>query len=272
MLIKVTDRGDLLLEGAEDFGRFSISIDPGAGALAGAALDRIARLDGTDYAWVSQEGLRTISPFAGVAEWESGLARMAAYAASKGWLDPEGAIRAHIVNAQAMVRESDDTLAAVDADHFKQAMRNLAGGVAIVATGSAGNRTGLTVTAVTSVSTEPPCLLVCVNKSSLSHDAILANGRFSVNLLGTQHEALAMRFAGMCGLSGAARFEGSNWESGRTGSPFLTEAICAMDCEILMHQAVGSHGIFIGRVVGTKHGEGAPLVNFRGRMMALGGN
>ncbi len=272
MLIRVTGDGGLLLEGPEDFGSFAIEIDSGAGQMAGAALARIARVEGENYAWVRQDGLRTIAPRAGDADWEAGLAKMIAYAASKGWLDPEGAIRAHIVNAEALAGAAQDSLAAVDGQAFKQAMRNLAGGVAVVATGQGNDRSGLTVTAVTSVSVEPPCLLICVNKSSASHDLIIANGTFAVNLLGSQHEQLAMRFAGAGGVTGLDRFDLGTWESGPTGSPMLADAICSMDCELLIHQSVGSHGVFIGRVVGTQHRTGSPLVNFQGQLVALAGN
>lgn len=271
MLIKVTDAGGLLLEGSEDFGSFSIEIGENAGRCAGAALARIARMEGEGYAWVRQDGLRAICPRAGEAEWEAGLAKMVGFAASKGWLDPEGAIRAHIVNSEALAGANPDSLAAVDSLSFKQAMRNLAGGVAVVATGHGAAKSGLTVTAVTSVSIEPPCLLICVNKSSASHDVILANGNFAVSLLGSQHEEIAMRFAGAGGVTGIDRFDLGQWDCGPTGSPLLADAICSMDCELLMHQSVGSHGVFIGRVVGTRHFAGAPLVNFQGQLVALAG-
>ncbi len=272
MLIRVTGEGGLLLEGPEDFGSFAIEIDVNAGRCARAALSRIARLEGENYAWVRQDGLRAISPRAGDAEWEAGLAKMVSYAASKGWLDPQGAIRAHIVNAEALAAAGRDGREAVDAQAFKQAMRNLAGGVAVVATGQGDARSGLTITAVTSVSVEPPCLLICVNKSSASHDVILANGTFAVSLLGAQHEELAMRFAGAGGVSGLDRFALGEWDCGATGSPILADAICSMDCELLMHQSVGSHGVFIGRVVGTEHRAGSSLVNFQGQLVGLAAN
>ncbi|MGB3500619.1 MAG: flavin reductase family protein [Mesorhizobium sp.] len=272
MLIRVTSQGRLFLEKSDDFRSFAIEIDADAGHCAGPALARIARLEGDAYAWVSQDGLRALSTRAGDAEWEAGLAGMVKYAASKGWLDPQGAIRAHIVNADALSAAKADGLAGVDVQSFKQAMRNLAGGVAIVATGCGSEKSGLTVTAVTSVSIDPPCLLICVNKSSASHDAILANGTFAVSILGDQHDELARRFAGVDGVTGLARFELGDWESGATGSPILADAICSLDCELLMHQSVGSHGVFIGRVVATNDVAGAPLVNFQGQFVGLTGH
>lgn len=266
MHIRVTSCEELLLENADDFGQFSIIIDEGAALVSEAALSRIARLEGGKYAWVRPEGLRSISPRAGDSDWESGLFGMMEFAAGKGWLDHEGAIRAHLENAEAKAVGTAPDRPAVNVQLFKDAMRNLAGGVAVVTTQAGGVPSGLTVTAVTSVSTEPPSLLVCLNRSSSSHDIILNGGRFGVNLLGAQHEQVAMRFAGMNGIKGPERFTGLDWKKGTTGSPLLKDALCSLDCEVLMHQAVGSHTIFIGRVVGTCHGVGEPLVNFRGKL------
>ena len=81
----------------------------------------------------------------------------------------------------------------VEAAEFRLAMRNLASGVAIVATGTDKARRGLTVSSVTSLCMEPPCLLVGINTNSETHDAILTNGSFGVNLLGSD-EDLALRF------------------------------------------------------------------------------
>jgi len=156
-----------------------------------------------------------------------------------------------------------------DAAAFRAAMRNLAGGVAIVTTGQGEARRGLTVTAVTSVSAEPPLLLVCVNASSGSHDALLRQGRFGVNLLGLEQAELALRFAGAGGVQGAARFAGEAWTQAAGGAPLLDSALCAMECRLETHQRAGSHGIFIGRVLATRQRAGEPLLNFQGAFRAL---
>lgn len=83
----------------------------------------------------------------------------------------------------------------IEAAKFRQAMRNLASGVAIVATGVGATRRGLTVSSVTSLCMDPPCLLVGI-KTSETHDAILANGRFGISLLGSEQQDLALHFAG----------------------------------------------------------------------------
>ncbi len=159
--------------------------------------------------------------------------------------------------------------ASLGAADFRAAMRNLAGGVAIVTTGDGAVRHGLTVTAVTSVSADPPMVLVCINAASASHDVVLRHGGFAVNILGPEHAALAWRFAGRCGVQGAARFEGEAWSIAPGGSPLLGSALCAMDCALETHQRAGSHGVFIGRVLAARHRDGEPLLNFQGAFRAL---
>jgi flavin reductase len=157
----------------------------------------------------------------------------------------------------------------IEAAEFRLAMRNLASGVAIVATGADAVRRGLTVSSVTSLCMEPPCLLVGINTSSETHDAILANGSFGVSLLGSDQEDLALRFAGRDGAKGLQRFETAPWEQGMLGVPILRTAISSLECVLHHHQVVGTHGLFVGRIVATRGGEGSPLVNFQGALRTL---
>ena len=156
--------------------------------------------------------------------------------------------------------------APVQPTEFRLAMRNLASGVAIVATGAGHFRRGLTVSSVTSVCNAPPCLLVGINTTSETHDLILANGCFGVSLLQEGQEQLARRFAGAGGIAGADRFESAPWDQGLTGAPLLATAICGIDCVLHQHHVVGSHGLFIGRIVATQSRSGAPIVNFQGEL------
>jgi flavin reductase len=157
----------------------------------------------------------------------------------------------------------------VEAAEFRQAMRNLASSVAIVATGAGTRRRGLTVSSVTSLCLDPPCLLVGINSSSETHDAILANRCFGANLLGSDEHELALRFAGRDGAKGAHRFETAPWDRGIIDAPILRTAISALECVLHHHQVVGTHGLFIGRIVATRGGEGDPLVNFQGTLRTL---
>ncbi|MDH2404660.1 flavin reductase family protein [Bradyrhizobium sp. SSUT18] len=155
----------------------------------------------------------------------------------------------------------------VEAAEFRLAMRNLACGVAIVATGRETARRGLTVSSVTSLCMEPPCLLVGVNASSETYAAILANDRFGVSLLGRGQEDLALRFAG--GAKGAERFATAPWQQGVLDVPLLEPAIGILECVLHHHHLVGTHGLFIGRIVATRGGNGDPLLNYQGTLRAL---
>ena len=157
----------------------------------------------------------------------------------------------------------------VEAAEFRQAMRNLASGVAIVATGADTERRGLTVSSLTSLCMAPPCLLLGVNLTSETHDAILANGRFGVSLLGDRDQDLALRFAGRDGVKGVKRFETAAWEQGILNVPLLRSALGALECVLHHHQVVGTHGLIVGRIVATREGQGDPLVNFRGELRTL---
>jgi flavin reductase (DIM6/NTAB) family NADH-FMN oxidoreductase RutF len=157
----------------------------------------------------------------------------------------------------------------VEATEFRQAMRNLASGVAIVATGTQMERRGLTVSSVTSLCMDPPCLLVGINTNSETHNAILSSGRFGVSLLRSGQQDLALRFAGRDGARGANRFEIGPWDQGLLDVPVLQAAISALECVLHSHQAVGTHGLFIGRIVATRGGGGPPLINFQGELRTL---
>jgi len=157
----------------------------------------------------------------------------------------------------------------VEAAEFRNAMRSLASGVAIVATGKGTGRRGLTVSSVTSLCMDPPCLLVGINTSSETHRAILDSGCFGVNLLGIAQQDLALLFAGQGGVKGVDRFEPEAWDQCVLDVPVLRTSICALECVLHQHQVVGTHGLFIGRIVATRDGNGAPLVNFHGEMRSL---
>ncbi|WP_063690523.1 flavin reductase family protein [Bradyrhizobium stylosanthis] len=157
----------------------------------------------------------------------------------------------------------------IEAAEFRQAMRNLASGVAIVATGTARARRGLTVSSIVSICIEPPCLLVGINISSGTHDAILANGRFGVSLLAIDHQDIALRFAGRDGSKGAERFDTAPWVQGILDVPLLQSAICALECVLQHYQVIGTHGVFIGRTVAVRSGDGYPLINCRGELRTV---
>jgi flavin reductase (DIM6/NTAB) family NADH-FMN oxidoreductase RutF len=160
----------------------------------------------------------------------------------------------------------------MDAPRYRALMRHQAGAVTIIAAGHVGTRGGLTATAFSSLSDNPPTVLVCVQRRSGTHAVIVASKAFSVNILAHEQQDLAERFSGKSGVSGEQRFAaGGVWETLATGAPVLDGALASLDCELLDEHAFATHSIFIGRVVdGRFRSEGIPLLYFRNDYWDIG--
>ncbi|MDB5370777.1 MAG: flavin reductase [Roseomonas sp.] len=141
---------------------------------------------------------------------------------------------------------------------FREGMRAMPGAVAIIATGHAGERTGMTATAVCSLSDSPPMLLVCVNAAASAHPVIREHGHFAVNLLAEGQDEIAARFAGRGGLKGEARFGLGDWATLETGAPVLRDAMVSFDCALVAEHVHTTHSIFVGAVQGIASRPGAP--------------
>lgn len=158
----------------------------------------------------------------------------------------------------------------IDPADFRAAMREMAGAVSIIAAGCGSRRRGMTATAVCSLSAQPPTLLVCINKDTECHKAIVEHGAFSVNVLGANAEGLANRFAGREGTRGLERFAAGRWSALATGAPVLEDAVAVFDCTLRQSFDGGTHSVFIGDVsaVSTQGGQAA-LVYRAGRFAAV---
>jgi flavin reductase (DIM6/NTAB) family NADH-FMN oxidoreductase RutF len=161
-------------------------------------------------------------------------------------------------------------LESVTAAQFKQGMRCLAAGVTIVTTIDDGVRSGLTATAVTSLSADPPQVLVCVNRTAGAHDLIHRGSRMCVNVLCHSHQNLAARFAGQNGVFGPDRFEMGRWMTLKSGAPVLVDALASFDCIVTERVQASTHTIFIGRVVDVRvRPKAKPLVYASGTYARL---
>src|ERR1700742_887242 len=107
----------------------------------------------------------------------------------------------------------------ISGEDFKLAMRRLAGGVSIISGIGPDGPLGVTATAVTSLTAEPPSVLCCLNRSLELESAVKETGRFAVNMLRADHHDLAKRFAGMHGVRGSAKFEQGHWRIRPTMAP-----------------------------------------------------
>jgi len=133
-----------------------------------------------------------------------------------------------------------------DAELFRQGMRRLAGGVCLVTAVEQGERHGLVATSVTSVSLEPPTLLVCVNRSASAHDPIARTRRFGVNFLSSADIGIARRFASDGDRS--LRFQAGEWRAVAGDLPALASALASFECRVIEAVAAHSHSVFIAEV------------------------
>jgi flavin reductase (DIM6/NTAB) family NADH-FMN oxidoreductase RutF len=145
---------------------------------------------------------------------------------------------------------------------FIEAMSRAAAGVTVVATAGETGRFGQTVSAMCSVSADPPLLLVCINRKSRTCTPIARHRVFSVNVLRADQERVSQVFAGRPreGQGQAYDFGCAVWEYAVTGSPLLVGAVARFDCELEATHEAGTHRIFIGRVVASSSAQGTPLI------------
>jgi len=156
----------------------------------------------------------------------------------------------------------------ISADQFRQVLGHFATGVTVVTTTNGDGRpTGLTASAFTSVSLDPPLVLVCVDHKSQSYPALLERGRFVVNVLTTQHQDVSRRFA----TSRLDKFDGVPHRIGALGLPLLDGALAQLECVTVGTHVEGDHTILVGRVERAHLGSGEPLVYYRGRYDRLSG-
>ena len=149
----------------------------------------------------------------------------------------------------------------VDANQFKNALKLWASGVTVVTACSEGDGPkGMTVTAFSSVSAEPPQVLVCLNQSADTGALIQDQKAFAVNILNAGQQSVSNQFAG--GSSQQERFANVDWEAGVTGAPLLNQAIASLECTLVEQVKAGSHWIVIGEVQAVHCREGEPLLYF----------
>jgi flavin reductase (DIM6/NTAB) family NADH-FMN oxidoreductase RutF len=150
------------------------------------------------------------------------------------------------------------------ATQFLDAMRRLAATVTIVTVRSGEQRHGTTATAVTSLSMDPPSLLVCLNRSSRLHEYLSQEERFSVNILHVDNERVSSAFARP--LTSEERFAQGDWRDDGELGVHLADAQATLFCIKDKVVDYGSHTIFIGRVVAVKNrADIAPLLYCNGR-------
>jgi flavin reductase (DIM6/NTAB) family NADH-FMN oxidoreductase RutF len=149
---------------------------------------------------------------------------------------------------------------AVGKEEFRRALGHFASGVTVVTSrGQGGKPQGITVSAFTSVSLEPPLILVCIDKRASIHDQLVEGSHFAVSILAEDQELISRRFAS----KEEDRFDGVGFTEGVTGSPLLTGSVATIECRVAHTYPGGDHTIFVGEVEATGVTEGKPLLYFR---------
>ncbi|GAA2083778.1 flavin reductase [Streptomyces albiaxialis] len=147
---------------------------------------------------------------------------------------------------------------------FQSGMRKLAGGVCVIsAVSAAGERCGLTATAVCSLTLDPPTLVACVNKRTRLGSAVREAPAFAVNVLSSSQLPVARAFAGMVpGVRGTARFAHGDWEEGALGAPVLADSPASFVCTLDDAVDRSTHLLLLGRAVDirTARQETQPLL------------
>ena len=152
---------------------------------------------------------------------------------------------------------------AIEHEQFKAALRRWASGVTIVTTEWDGQRFGMTASAFSSVSIDPPLVLVCPDRRSKTLPFLRKSGVFTVNVLASDQETLSSRFAAAG--NEEVRFDGLVCSMGKTGAPRLPGALVTLDCRTVALHEAGDHVICVGEVMDADvAARGAPLVYYEG--------
>ena len=167
--------------------------------------------------------------------------------------------------------EASQTVAGIGSAEFRHAVGHFATGVTIVTSvGPAGEPVGTTANAVCSLSLDPPLILVCFDRSSLTLAAIRSHGAFAINVLAAPQQHLSANFARR---GVAVVWEGVRHCPGPTGSPRLADVLATLECTVEYQVPGGDHEILVGRV---RHAETAgtdaePLLYWRGGYLGATG-
>lgn len=159
----------------------------------------------------------------------------------------------------------------VTSDDHRYGMRHFAVGVSIISTRDGEDRSGLTATAVCSVTADPPRLVVFVNKNVAANEAILKSGALCVNVLSGEQEEVAKAFAGMIqGVHGEARFAYGQWNTLTTGAPTLDGSLANFDCRVVKVFDESTHNAFLCEVLATRErNDGEALIYLNGAFRRL---
>lgn len=154
----------------------------------------------------------------------------------------------------------------ISPNEFRAALSRFASGVTVVTTrDAAGKPHGITVSAFCSVSLEPPLVLVCIEKTAVSHRAFGESGAFVVNMLSDEQIDHSKQFASPA----LDKFDEINHRPGIGGIPVLDDTLASLECRLTNIHDSGDHTIFVGQVENATIRTGKPLLYFHGNYRAM---
>lgn len=150
----------------------------------------------------------------------------------------------------------------MDRERMRSVIGHFASGVTIITTRHEGIDYGLTASAVCALSLAPPMLLICVNRTSNTREAIAQSQVFAVNILRENQSEVARQFA----RSNPQKFDEMRVSYGALGVPLLEDMLATIECRVTAEVTGGTHSVFLAEVEAAQATEGMPLTYFRGRM------
>ncbi|OBQ64500.1 alpha/beta fold hydrolase [Mesorhizobium erdmanii] len=164
-------------------------------------------------------------------------------------------------------RQGNGSETGFDSGEFRRALGSFLTGVTIVTTiGPEGEPRGFTANSFTSVSLDPPLVLVCIAHKALGHPIFATAKSFAINVLNEDQKAASGIFASKA----TDKFAAVAWQPGRTGSPVLDGSVASFDCDLERLIDAGDHSILIGRVRNFAHNAAQPLGYCRGAYVTPG--
>jgi flavin reductase (DIM6/NTAB) family NADH-FMN oxidoreductase RutF len=159
----------------------------------------------------------------------------------------------------------------VGPDFFRRVMGHFVTGVSVVTALDGERPQGITVNALSSVSLEPPLVMVALDRRRFIAPTVRRAGRYAVNVLAETQQALSDCFAGAPVTPGREAFCGAVWHAGTTGLPLLDGVIATLECSVVETFSAGDHDLFVGRVDAMANDEHhpQPLLYYRRRYLRI---
>ncbi len=149
----------------------------------------------------------------------------------------------------------------LDSKEQRRILGMFATGVTVASTKLDEETWGMTANAVTSLSLDPPLVILCVQRDSVSRDKFQQAGCFALNILSAEQQDISDRFA----FKGPKDFSDLDTTTAETGAPILKDTLGWVDCKVKEILAGGDHDIFIGEIVAGELNSGEPLLYFSGK-------